>query len=202
VLFWSVGMPSSGVSPLWAATPDQAGVAFVPDATDASAAAVAERIGRVRESEDLVVVSVHWGSNWGYDVPPEHVRFAHQLIDAGVDLIHGHSSHHPRPVEVYRDRLVLYGCGDLIDDYEGIGSYEQYRPDLRLLYFAALAPDSGELLNLQMVPMRMRQMRLRHASTSDGEWLCGALDRISRGFGSSVVRTPDGSLALEYGGHG
>jgi hypothetical protein len=26
-----------------------------------------------------------------------------------------------RPFEVYRDRLILYGCGDLLNDYEGIG---------------------------------------------------------------------------------
>ena len=55
--------------------------------------------------------------------PAEQVRFAHRLIDGGFDLVHGHSSHHPRPIELYRGRLVLYGCGDFIDDYEGIGGY-------------------------------------------------------------------------------
>ena len=49
------------------------------------------------------------GSNWGYGMEPDQVRFAHQLIHGGVDLIHGHSSHHPRPIEVFRGRLVLYG---------------------------------------------------------------------------------------------
>ena len=38
----------------------------------------------------------------------------------GIDVVHGHSSHHPRPIEVYQRRLILYGCGDFIDDYEGI----------------------------------------------------------------------------------
>ena len=51
---------------------------------------------------------------------PSQIRFAHRLIDAGVDVVHGHSSHHPRPIEVYRGKLILYGCGDTIDDYEGI----------------------------------------------------------------------------------
>jgi poly-gamma-glutamate synthesis protein (capsule biosynthesis protein) len=37
-----------------------------------------------------------------------------------VDVVHGHSSHHCKGAEVYRGRLVLYGCGDLISDYEGI----------------------------------------------------------------------------------
>ena len=60
------------------------------------------------------------------------------LIDGGFDVIHGHSSHHPRPVEVYRGRLVLYGCGDAINDYEGISGYGQFRGDLRLLYVASV----------------------------------------------------------------
>lgn len=33
---------------------------------------------------------------------------------ARVDVVHGHSSHHTKGAEVYRGRLVLYGCGDLI----------------------------------------------------------------------------------------
>jgi poly-gamma-glutamate synthesis protein (capsule biosynthesis protein) len=196
VLVWSVAVESSGVPPSWAAAGDRAGVAFLPDASDACAAELAERVRRVRAPGDLVVVSVHWGSNWGYEVPSDQVRFAHQLIDAGVDVVHGHSSHHPRPIEVYRDRLVLYGCGDLIDDYEGIGGHEQYRDDLRLLYFASLNPGRGELLKLRMVPMQVRQMRLQHASPPDAEWLRDVLRRISRPFQTHVDLEPDGTIAL------
>ncbi len=133
---------------------------------------------------DLVLASVHWGSNWGYRVPEDQVRFAHGLIDGGVDVVHGHSSHHPRPVEVHRDRLILYGCGDLIDDYEGIAGHEAYRADLRLLYLASVQPDTGTL------------MRLRRTSAEDTQWLRAVLDGISRGFGSRVSLEPDGVLAL------
>lgn len=53
--------------------------------------------------------------------------FTRALIDdAGVDLVFGHSSHHPKALEVYNGRLILYGCGDLINDYEGIGRYDEY----------------------------------------------------------------------------
>jgi poly-gamma-glutamate capsule biosynthesis protein CapA/YwtB (metallophosphatase superfamily) len=38
---------------------------------------------------------------------------------------------------VYRDRLIFYGCGDLIDDNGGIAGHEEYRHDLRMLYFAS-----------------------------------------------------------------
>jgi poly-gamma-glutamate capsule biosynthesis protein CapA/YwtB (metallophosphatase superfamily) len=88
---------------------------------------------------------VHWGSNWGYNVLPDQIRFAHDLIDGGVDVVHGHSSHHSCPIEMYRDKLILYGCDDLINDYEGITGYDQYWGDLSLLYFASVEPDTGGL---------------------------------------------------------
>lgn len=143
VLVWSVGSASSGVPRSWAAGPERAGVAFFNEHSRADTDALCERVRRAKLPGDIAVVSVHWGSNWGYDVPRAQVRFAHRLIDSGVDIVHGHSWHHPRPVEVYRDRLVLYGCGDLINDYEGIAGEERLRGDLRLLYLARLDPAGG-----------------------------------------------------------
>jgi poly-gamma-glutamate capsule biosynthesis protein CapA/YwtB (metallophosphatase superfamily) len=97
------------------------------------------------------------------------VRFAHRFIDGGADLIYGHSSHHPSPVEVYRGRLVLSGCGDAINDYQGTRRYQEFRGDLRLLYFASVAADTGTLAALRMVPMQARKMRPRHASAADSQ---------------------------------
>jgi poly-gamma-glutamate synthesis protein (capsule biosynthesis protein) len=196
VLVWSVAATSSGTSPGWTATGDRPGVALLPEASGAAAAAVGERVRRLRKPGDLVVLSIHWGSNWGYDVSPGDVQLAHQLIDAGVDVVYGHSSHHPRPIEVYRGKLVLYGCGDLIDDYEGIDGYEQYRGELRLLYFAAVDPDTGALRTLRMVPMRSAALRLRRAGPSEARWLCDTLERISAPFGSRIEPDPDGTIAL------
>jgi len=193
VLVWSVGSASSGVPHSWAAGPEAAGVAFVSEHSDADADALCERVRLAKQPGDIAVVSVHWGSNWGYAVPREQVRFAHRLIDSGVDVIHGHSSHHPRPVEVYRDRLVLYGCGDLINDYEGIAGEERFRGDLRLLYVARLDP-AGVLDELQMVPLQSRQMRLRLATAEDARWLHRVLRRASRGPGSQIDLAPTANL--------
>jgi poly-gamma-glutamate synthesis protein (capsule biosynthesis protein) len=180
----------------WAATDRRAGIDLVPALSDAAAGAVLARVQRHRRPGDVVVVSLHWGSNWGYAVPDEQVRFAHRLVDGGVDVVHGHSSHHPRPVEVHRGRLVLYGCGDLVNDYEGIGGHEEFRSDLRLLHLAAVDPATGALTGLRMVPLRARRLRLERASRADAAWLGQVLDRTSRGFGSRVDLAGDGTLAL------
>ncbi|MFD9937864.1 CapA family protein [Streptomyces massasporeus] len=188
----ALGARSSGIPSGWAATADRPGVAYLPRLSPGAADTVVRRLGRT--GGDLTVVSVHWGSNWGYRVPREQVRFAHALIDGGVDVVHGHSSHHPRPLEVYRDRLILYGCGDFVDDYEGISGYEEYRDDLRLAFLVSVEADSGRLAGLRMVPFRVRRMRLEPASREDGAWLRAALDRISGGVG--VRQESDGSLVV------
>lgn len=194
VLVFSFGMASSGIPRSWAAGEDRAGVDFVAEPSDAAAASVVRRVRQVKRPGDVSVASVHWGSNWGYGIPRSQVRFAHALIDGGVDVVHGHSSHHPRPLELYRGKLILYGCGDFIDDYEGITGYEQYRDDLRLLYFVSVEPDTGKAADVRMAAVQSRQMRLRHASGEDREWLRATLDRVSRGFGVRIGLEPGGML--------
>jgi poly-gamma-glutamate synthesis protein (capsule biosynthesis protein) len=188
VIVLAAGTPSSGIPLDWAATNDRAGVNLLTQLTPAAADEMCRQAAAVRRPGDLVMVSVHWGGNWGYRVPSDHVRFAHRLIDGGIDLVHGHSSHHPRPIEVYRDKLILYGCGDLVDDYEGISGHEKYRDDLRLLYLARLDPLTGGLLELELVPLQARRMRLQRAEESDIEWVRNVLDRISRPFGVRIER--------------
>jgi poly-gamma-glutamate capsule biosynthesis protein CapA/YwtB (metallophosphatase superfamily) len=104
--------------PDWEAGLDSPGVHHVPvDVGDPRAAALLSAVAREREAVDLLIVSAHWGGNWGVDVPRRHRTFAHALIDAGADVVFGHSPHIVRGVEVYRDRPILYGAGDFVDDY-------------------------------------------------------------------------------------
>jgi poly-gamma-glutamate synthesis protein (capsule biosynthesis protein) len=190
------GTPSSGIPLSWAASSDIAGVNLLTRFADAQADQLCDQARIVRRPGDVVIASAHWGSNWGYDIELDQVRFAHRLIDGGFDLVHGHSSHHPRPLEVYRGKLILYGCGDTIDDYEGIRGHEQYRGDLRLLYLVRVDQSSGRLLDLHMAPLQARQLRLHRASTGDAEWLQRVLDMVSQPFGVRIVLDADGFLTL------
>ncbi|ARP69444.1 hypothetical protein LK07_06300 [Streptomyces pluripotens] len=196
VLVFSFGLPSSGVPAGWAATAERPGVALVAAPTPSAVADFADRVHGTARPGDIVVASLHWGANWGYAVSFGEVRFAHALIDAGAHIVHGHSSHHPRPLEVYRGRLVLYGCGDLVNDYEGIGGYERYRDDLRLLYLASVEPTTGRLTGLRMVPLRARRMRLERAPAEDTAWLRESLARCSRDFGTRIEHGDEGTLAV------
>ena len=159
---------------------------------------VAEQITALRTPGDLVVVSIHWGSNWGYHIPDEQKVFARTLIDkAGVSIVHGHSWHHPRAIEIYRNRLILYGCGDFLNDYEGIRGYQRYRNDLVLMYFADLESTTGTLNALKLVALRIKNFRLSRPSRQDVEWVQQTLDRESRRFGTRVTFHDDQKLLVE-----
>ncbi|MDV6014058.1 CapA family protein [Haloechinothrix sp. LS1_15] len=190
------GAGCSGIPDSWAATAHRPGVNMLPDLSAATAASVVDGLAETSGPEDVVVASIHWGSNWGYEIPRAQVRFAHRLVDGGVDIVHGHSSHHPRGIEIYRGRLILYGCGDCVNDYEGIPGHDNYRDVLRLLYFADLEPRNGRLRHLRMVPLRSHRLRLRRATPEETRWLHRALSEASAAFRTRVQLDDDGTLSI------
>jgi len=197
VLVFACGTESSGIPVTWAAA-RAPGVAFLPDLTARTARRITDAVRALKRRGDLAVVSLHWGGNWGYAISAEQARFAHALVDGGVDIVHGHSSHHPRAIEIYRGRLILYGCGDLLNDYEGIGGHEEYRGDLGLMYFPTLDRASGALHRLQLVPTQMKRMRVARATQADAAWLLERLNRESLLFGASLEQLEDGDFELRW----
>jgi poly-gamma-glutamate synthesis protein (capsule biosynthesis protein) len=191
ICVFSMGCMDAGVPPWWAASADRPGVNVVTELDDQAARRMRHAIEPWRQSRTLIVVSIHWGGNWRFEIPPAHRRFAHRMIDeAGAHVVHGHSSHHVKGVEVHHGQPILYGCGDLLTDYEGIRSHEVYRGDLSLLYLATLE-DTGALARLEMVPMRMRRFRLVHADTKELRWLAMTLARCGEQLGTSVAIESD-----------
>lgn len=148
LLIFAFGHASSGIPPAWAATDTRPGLDVLPDLSQATARHILQRVQAV------------------YEVPPAHRRFAQALLDGGVDIVHGHSSHHVRPIELHRGKLILYGCGDFLNDYEGITGHESFRDDLALMYFPTVDTTSGRL------------------------------ERLSRPFGAHVQLASDRTLAL------
>jgi poly-gamma-glutamate synthesis protein (capsule biosynthesis protein) len=199
VLVYGCGLPSGGVPHAWAAREDRAGVNFFPRLDRHAVDRIGETVSEVRRKTDIVVVSIHWGSNWGYDISNEQIESAHRLVDeAGAHILHGHSSHHVKGFEVYRNRLILYGCGDFFNDYEGISGHERYRPDLSLMYFPRLDARTGNLVALRMVPMRIERFRLNRVSRVDAEWLRDTLNRECERFDVQVHLLDDQTLVARW----
>lgn len=198
VLVFGLGATDSGVFPHWAASVNRPGVRLLPDLSRHTAEDLAAGILAKKQRGDIVVVSIHWGPNWGYKITREQRAFAHALIDLDAcDILHGHSSHHALAIEIYRRRLILYGCGDFINDYEGIEGHERYRGDLSAMYLPRVNEADGGLEALTLVLFQKIRFSLRYASLDDAIWFQRMIGCQSSEFGTRLVPNSDGTLNVE-----
>jgi poly-gamma-glutamate synthesis protein (capsule biosynthesis protein) len=187
VIVFSFGSVTSGIPSDWAASEDKPGVNLLRDLSSRTVGRIAETVREVKQP----------GGNWGYEISRQQKDFAHELIDEGqVDIVHGHSSHHAKGIEVYKGKPIFYGCGDFLDDYEGISGYEEFRDDLVLMYFVSFEPSSGRFVRLEMRPLQIRKFRLNLASRQDSRWLRDVLDREGSRLGTRVALNEDQTLSL------
>lgn len=200
VLVFSFAVPSSGCPTAWAATAGRPGINLI-GLEDRWFAFVRDAVAAAARPEDFVVASIHWGDNYMWGVTPAERAFARRLIDeARVDLVHGHSAHHARGMEVHDGRLVLYGCGDLINDYEGILKRPHriaLHPDLGLVYLARYDRASRRLLSLEMRPTTVRRLQVCRAGAAAARRLAARLSREGQTLGTRVVEE-EGALHLQW----
>jgi poly-gamma-glutamate synthesis protein (capsule biosynthesis protein) len=199
VIVFSLGSTSSGIPLAWSAEEHRPGLNVIETQGRDPIRALARQINEVEREGDIVVISLHWGGNWGYKISSAQKKLAHRLVDeTGVSILHGHSSHHVKAIEVYKERLILYGCGDFLNDYEGISGDESFRGDLGLMYFADVIPSTGQLLALRMIPTQIRRFRINHASDPDSQWLENILNREGKRFRTWVKRSASNTLTLQW----
>ena len=146
----------------------------------------------------LKIFSVHWGPNYAWQPAREIREMAHFLIDeCGIDIVHGHSSHHVQGVEKYNSKLIIYGCGDFVDDY---ALTPEYRNDLSAVWRVAVEENDGKgglkLKNLEVFPTKIDRFRARRldASEPDSDWVRQKIKALSAELGTSVE--------MEEGGEG
>jgi poly-gamma-glutamate synthesis protein (capsule biosynthesis protein) len=198
LLVFAAGADDSGVPQSWSAGSASPGVHRLPDYSSRTAERFAKLVEGSKRAGDIALASLHWGGNWGYEIPAVHRRFAHDLIEyASIDVVHGHSSHHAKAIEVHLGRPIFYGCGDLLNDYEGIPGHDEFRDDLVFMYFVGFDAGRGEATRLEMVPRRIRNFRLGGPEPADVHWLHAIVSRECGRFKHRVVRTDDG-FALEW----
>jgi poly-gamma-glutamate synthesis protein (capsule biosynthesis protein) len=198
IVTFAFGSTTSGIPPDWAAGEHTPGVNLLDPGT---LKRIASDVRRARQPGDLLVASLHWGGNWGYEIPRGQRDLAHRLIDeAGIDVVHGHSAHHPKGIEVHAGKPVLYGCGDFLNDYEGIEGFEGFRGDLALMYFLTFDPSERRLVRLDMTPLQIRRFRLQRASKQDVSWLRDTLDRECAKLGTRIESSAGDHLRLAWPG--
>jgi poly-gamma-glutamate synthesis protein (capsule biosynthesis protein) len=136
---------------------------------------------------ELVVLSLHWGPNMRRRPTPAFEAFARAAVDYGIDLVHGHSAHLFQGVERYRQGLVLYDTGNILDDFP-------VDPDFRndwSFVFLVEADDTGPH-RLRLVPVRLGYGRVDLATGAEFEAIVERMRSLCAALGTPVVRTTEG----------
>ena len=106
---------------------DQPHVNFFPYPGEAGGAAgaddgqVLEAVKAAKAQCDLLVISVHWGTEYAPAPRPEDVETAHKMLNAGASVIVGHHPHVLQPIETYtttdgRMTVIFYSLGNFLSN--------------------------------------------------------------------------------------
>jgi poly-gamma-glutamate synthesis protein (capsule biosynthesis protein) len=87
---------------------------------------IKEDIRKLRPQVDYVLVAIHWSTNNKYNISPDNRKFAHDLIDAGADVILGHHPPHPKGIEVYHGKVILYAPSNVLRGHTSMTSDDGY----------------------------------------------------------------------------
>jgi poly-gamma-glutamate synthesis protein (capsule biosynthesis protein) len=114
----------------WRATETQGGIWFIDPTNFSHVKNAFEIVRKSKKKCDFLIFSCHMQSNYVNIIDDSIKKFYRQLIENGVDVVHGHSPHHVLQIEEYNNKVICYSLGDFVDDY-AINS--TYRNDLGVL---------------------------------------------------------------------
>lgn len=135
---------------------------------------------------DLIILSLHWGPNFRVHPPARFRAFAHRMIEAGVDIVHGHSAHIFQAVESYRGRLILYDTGDFVSDYWRFPGHQNL---WSFLFRVDIA--EGSPVALEMLPVLLRAGSVRRADSDSAEKIFLRMSELCQRTGAGIVRETD-----------
>lgn len=174
--------------PSWLATKTQPGIKFL-EVGDIEA--IKKDILELRPKVDLLVLSIHWGPNMRERPPKEFVQFAHDLVDLGVDMIHGHSAHIFQGVEVYKGKLILYDTGDFVDDYY----VDPLLRNDRSFLFLVECNKQG-IQRLRLVPVLIGDFQVNQAKGEEAKEVMKRMQRLSKEM-NTTFEVQNGELILQ-----
>lgn len=167
--------------PAWEALHNRYGTNYINIANKVHRSRALKIISRLRKQTDLVVVSIHWGPNKNERPAPSFIQFAHDMVNSGAHIIHGHSAHNFQGIELYKSSLILYDTGDFIDDYV----VDPYLRNDHSFLFIVQARHTG-VTGLQLLPVLINKCQVNIADGSDFRWAIHRIRQLSYEFGTRI----------------
>lgn len=168
--------------PGWEAKENKPGLFYVPIIKKGNKAKfLFEQINKLRDKVDFLIVSAHWGPNWGYEPQKEQIPFARSLINAGADVIFGHSGHVFRGIEIYKRRPIIYCAGNFIDDY-AIDEIEKNDES----FIFSLDISAHKTIHISLYPTIISRFQARLAKQKKSKEIVSKMQKLCDSFGTKT----------------
>lgn len=168
--------------PGWKSGISKPGTNYIDVSSATERKKMVEKIKSLKKKKiDLIIISAHWGYNMVEEPPQNFIEFAHEMIHAGADVIHGHSAHIFQGIELFNNKIILYDTGDFIDDYV---IDPVLRNDLSFLFNISAGKDG--IKSLKLFPVRITNYRVNFAKGNDYEWCIKRMKKLSGKFGTHI----------------
>eukprot|EP01029_Cantina_marsupialis_P026369 TRINITY_DN706_c0_g1_i1.p1 TRINITY_DN706_c0_g1~~TRINITY_DN706_c0_g1_i1.p1 ORF type:complete len:424 (+),score=96.10 TRINITY_DN706_c0_g1_i1:152-1423(+) len=144
---------------------------------------------------DTYIVGSHCGPNMLWIPRKPRRDFYKSLIDVGVDLVWGSSTHHLQGVEYYKGAPIIYSAGDfLFRNFAGLDTYcfeealpcTQFRPNIGMVFTALPVEDANGHLhfpNIIGIPSKHDYVRAHRISSffekEDYFWATKGMEQMS-----------------------
>lgn len=168
--------------PGWKASNKKCGTHYVDVSNKNDRRSILQAIEQLKQQNNHVIVSIHWGPNLKEYPDEAFVSFAQEMIDHGASLIHGHSAHNFQGIEVFRNKLILYDTGDFVDDYV---VHAVVRNDHSFFFMVTFSKEKIVKINLEPVLISNYQVNLAREESS--RWSLERMQELSEKFGTNIM---------------
>ncbi len=108
--FLGYGDIESGIRKGYVATSEKPGVALLTKEN------LRQDIQTARKQAHVVIISMHWGTEYEQSPTKRQRMLAHLAVDYGASLVLGHHPHVIQPLEEYKDGYIFYSLGNFVFD--------------------------------------------------------------------------------------
>lgn len=140
---------------------------------------IEEDIRALRPKADLIVISLHWGTEDSYEITEQQIQLAHKLCDQGADIILGHHPHRFQGIEIYNGKPIVYSLGNFIFD-----QVEQNQESFVL----QLDYEGTELAEMKAIPVKtVNHCQIVLQDGQEAEEMLQRQKRLSEELGTSCT---------------
>ena len=151
----------------------------LPGVADRRIEDIKDDVARIRreKSADYIVVNLHWGTEKSESPDPDQIEFAHEVIDAGADLVVGHHTHVLQGIERYKSGVIVYSLGNFVFGGNSRDTYDTALFEVRL---------TSSSTEYRLIPIHIERWQARELFGSESENVVRHVRKLSRMFQESI----------------